>query len=73
MEFAAKYIAYEHFATTSETVLQSFIVVALGIPNARQHFQKELLTNSLAPTSIVKKIDCPFSSVLDVGYKRKIS
>ena len=73
MEFAAKYIAYEHFAATSETVLQSFIVVALDIPNARQHFQKELLTNPLAPTYIEKKIDCPFSCVLDVGYKRKIS
>ena len=60
MEFAAKYIAYEHFATTSETVLQSFIVVALDIPNARQHFQKELLTNPLAPTSIVKKLTVHF-------------
>ena len=73
MELAAKYIAYEHFAATSETVLQSFVVVALGIPNAKQHFQKEVLTNPLAPTSMVKKSDCPFSCVLDVSYKRKIS
>ena len=55
MELAAKYIAYEHFAATSETVLQSFLVVALGIPNAKQHFQKELLTNFYG-----KKSDCPF-------------
>ena len=60
MEFAAKYIAHEHFATTSETVLQSFIVVALDIPNAKQHFQKELLTNPLAPTSMVKNLTVHF-------------
>ena len=41
MELAAKYIAYEHFAATSETVLQSFVVVALGIPKAKQHSQKQ--------------------------------
>ena len=60
MELAAKYIAYEHFAETSETALQSFITVALGIPNARQHFQKELLTNPLAPTSMVKNLTVHF-------------
>ena len=60
MELAAKYIAYEHFAATSETVLQSFVVVALGIPNAKQHFQKEVLTNPLAPTSMVKNLTVHF-------------
>ena len=55
-----KYIVYEHFAVTSETVLQSFNAVVLDIPNARQHFQKELLTNPLAPTSIVKNLAVHF-------------
>ena len=59
MELAAKYIAYEHFAATNETALQSF-VVALGIPNAKQHFQKEVLTNPLAPTSMVKNLTVHF-------------
>ena len=60
MELAAKYVAYEHFAATSETVLQSFVVVALDIPNAKQHFQKEVLTNPLAPTSMVKNLTVHF-------------
>ena len=60
MELAAKCTAYEHFAVTSETVLQSFVVVALGIPNARQHFQEELLTNPLAQTSMVKNLTVHF-------------
>ena len=60
MELAAKYIAYEHFAATSETVLQSFVVVALGIPNARQYFQKDLLTSPLTLTSMLKNLTVHF-------------
>ena len=41
MEFAAKYIAYEHFAATSETVLQSFIVVNKEVETTQKTVKKQ--------------------------------
>ena len=67
------YIVYEHFDATSETILHSFIVISLDIPNARQHFQKELFTNPFAPTYIVEKSGSPVSCVLYACDRRKKS